>query len=160
MPLFLGVAALALLLGIDLAFHGTLTGSLLGTAVIAQSRGVDYLSVAPVIVLAAASVADTMLLVLREQAPELAVLRASGWGKNHLVRYVTYQGLGIGAIGAVLGAATGTALATLVGGAAAAPIAVVAALAALAGITVAVTAALGPALYATRRPPAAVLAEE
>ena len=160
-PLFLGVAALALLLGIDLAFHGTLTGSLLGTAVIAQARGVDYLSVALVIVLSAASVADTMLLVLREQAPELAVLRASGWGKNHLVRYVTYQGLGIGAIGAMLGAATGTALATLVGGAAAAaPIAVTAALAALAGITVAVTAALGPALYATRRPPAAVLAEE
>ena len=158
-PLLIGVAALTVLLAINLAFRGTLTGTLLGNAVIAQARGVDTVAVALVIILAAASVADTLAMNLREKSREIAMLQSGGWSDAHLIRYVTYQALAIGIIGTAPGAAAGLAISAAIGGHPAL-LWVATLIAALAGAVVAVTAGLGPAWYTTRRPLAAVLAEE
>ena len=56
----MGVAALAFLLAINLAFRGTLVGTLLGQVVSLQVRAVDYISVGLAIALGAFSVADVV----------------------------------------------------------------------------------------------------
>ena len=56
--LMVGVAALALLVSVNLAFRGTLVGTLLGEVISVQVRGVDYLSVALAIALGGLSVAS------------------------------------------------------------------------------------------------------
>jgi len=157
--LFIGVAALGLLLSINLAFHGTLIGTALGNFISVQVRGVDYVGVALAVVLGAFSVADVQLLNLKERAPELVTLRAAGWRESHLRRLVAVEGLGIGILGSVLGAAVGTSLASLVG-APAGRVALAAALAAVAGVTVALVASLIPASLIFRLAPPSVLAEE
>jgi ABC-type antimicrobial peptide transport system permease subunit len=157
--LLVGVAALAFLLSVNLAFKGTLVGTLLGEVISVQVRGVDYLSVALAIALGGLSVADVLVLNLKERAPELVTLRTTGWRESHLARLVVMEGVGIGVVGALLGAGVGLALAVAVGG----PVGRVvsaALLAALAGVAVAALASLVPALLTSRMTPPTVLAEE
>lgn len=75
----LGVGALAVIAALQLAFHGEVTGSVLGEAVSVKVRGFDTAAVIATMVLAAAAVGDALYLNVRERAPELAALRASGW---------------------------------------------------------------------------------
>jgi putative ABC transport system permease protein len=157
--LFIGVAALALLLSITLAFQGTLVGTALGEVIAIQIRDVDYLGVSLAIVLAAGSVADVLYLNLRERAAELVTLRASGWREAHLVWMVALEGLGIGLLGSLPGAAAGIGLSALVGGSPQ-QIALAALLAAAAGTGVTLLASLLPATLLSRMTPPAVLAEE
>jgi putative ABC transport system permease protein len=157
--LFIGVAALALLLSITLAFNGTLVGSALGAVISVQVRGVDYLAVGLAVGLAALSVADVLFMNLRERAAELVTLRASGWREGHLVRMVAVEGLGIGLLGSIPGAAVGIGLSAVVGGS---PdgVALAALIAAVAGTGVTLLASLLPASLISRMTPPMVLAAE
>ena len=105
------------------------------------------------------SVADVLLLNLRERAPEIVTLRTTGWTESHLVRLVTLEGTGIGLIGAVPGATAGMLVGIAVGGHPV-QIAAAGAFAALAGTGVAVLASLVPALLTRRMAPPEVLAGE
>jgi putative ABC transport system permease protein len=157
--LFVGVGALALLLSITLAFRGSILGTALGAFISVQVRTVDYLGVVLAVVLAALSVADVLFLNLRERAPELVTLRASGWRDRDLGRMVALEGLGIGLLGSVAGAGAGIGLSALVGG----PpgrIVLAGVIAAVAGTAIALAAALVPASLVSRMTPPAVLAEE
>lgn len=157
--LLVGVAALAFLLAVILAFRGTVVGTLLGQVVSVQVRGVDILSVALAVVLGALSVADVLFLNLRERAPELVTLRAAGWTEGELGRLVAMEGIGVAALGGVLGGALGLVLGLIVGGPPAL-LTLAAALAALAGVVVSAMATLIPAVLIGRLTPPAVLAEE
>nr|WP_055504232.1 FtsX-like permease family protein [Nonomuraea pusilla] len=105
--LALGVAAVTILLAITFAFRGEVIGSLLGDAVVAQARTVDYIAIGLTVLLGAAGALDLLLISLRERAGELAALRALGWSRGHLVRLASLEGAGIGVFGGVLGATAG-----------------------------------------------------
>jgi putative ABC transport system permease protein len=157
--LFVGVGALTVLLSIGLAFKGTLVGTALGRVITLQIRPADYVAVAMVIVLGAASSADVMFLNIRERAAEFVTLSASGWGTIQLGELVTLEGLSIGLLGSVLGAATGLVVALVIAGSSSSlPLA--AGLAAIGGSLLALLASLVPASLISRLAPPAVLAEE
>ena len=157
--LLVGVGALAFLVAVNLAFKGTVVGTLLGNVVSVQVRAVDWLSVALAIGLGALSVADVVVLNLKERAPELVTLRTTGWTQAHLGRLVAYEGLGIGVAGSVAGALLGLGLAAQVGGIG--PKVILAALlAAVVGVAAAALASAVPVLLVGRMTPPEVLAEE
>ncbi len=114
--MFLGVGALTVLLVLNEAFHSTLVGTLLGEVISTQVRAVDYATVALVIVLGAASVADVTFMNLYEQRAELAALRACGWSNREIATLVTIQGACIGAAGTLIGALVGGVVGGLVRG--------------------------------------------
>jgi putative ABC transport system permease protein len=154
-----GIAALTLLLGIDLAFSQVAQGTLLGNFVNVEVRGVDYLSAGLAVLLGAASVADVLYLNVRERAPELAALAATGWRRRHLTRIALFEGAGIGMLGSVAGAIVGLVVTALLGGSvlgllAAAVIAVAGGLGITLGSSWIVTTAV------SRQPIAAAVAEE
>ena len=76
--LAVGIAALTVLLALNLAFDQGVVGSALGGFVANQVRAVDYLSASLAIILGAASVADVLYINLRERASEFAVLTRRG----------------------------------------------------------------------------------
>jgi len=157
--LFVGVGALTVLLSIGLAFKGTLVGTALGRVITLQIRPADYIAVAMVIVLGAASSADVMFLNIRERAAEFVTLSASGWGRTQLGELVTLEGLSIGLLGSVLGAATGLVVALVIAGSSSSLL-LAAGLAAIGGSLLALLASLIPASLISRLAPPAVLAEE
>ncbi|MGH9069404.1 MAG: FtsX-like permease family protein [Acidimicrobiales bacterium] len=157
--LIVGVGTLAFLLGIQTAFSGAVAGDVLGNAINVQVRSADYVAVALVIALGAGSVADVLVMNLRERVGELAALRATGWADSALREVVVTEGLAIGLVGSALGAAGGLGAVLLFG----APIASVYAgtLGALgAGIAVCMCALLPALSLLTRRLPALSLAGE
>jgi hypothetical protein len=157
--LFIGVAALALLLVITLAFRGALIGTALGAFISVQVRGVDYLAASCALVLGASSVADVLAMNVRDRAPELVTLRASGWLDSHIGRVIMTEGLFIGLLGSLAGASAGMVLAALAGGLNHAVV-LGGALAAAIGVVVAAAASLVPALAVSRMATPALLAEE
>lgn len=157
--LFVGVAALAMVLAIDLAFHGVLVGTLLGGFISVQVRGVDVASVLLAVGLGGFSVADVLFLNLRERAPELATLRAAGWRETHLRKLVTAEGLAIGLLGSLPGAVGGVTIALAAGGLDARVI-LAGVAGAAGGVLVALAASLVPASLISRMTPSSVLAEE
>ncbi len=105
--LFIGVAALAVLIAIQTGFQGDVTGTLLGDAIAVQVRHVDYIAAALTIGLGASAVADIAYLNITERAAEIGTLRASGWGERHLRRLFGTEALLTASLGAVLGALLG-----------------------------------------------------
>ncbi|MFF4837027.1 FtsX-like permease family protein [Streptomyces sp. NPDC001315] len=105
--LALGVAAFTVLLALTLAFRGEVAGSLLGSAVVAQAREADYLSVALSLLLGAVGAIDVLVLSQRERAADLAVLRATGWTQHELALLTLYEGIGLALLGGLSGAAAG-----------------------------------------------------
>lgn len=158
--LAIGVCALTLLLAITVAFHGTVTGTLLGEAVSLQASTVDHLAVAVIIVLGAVSVADVLYLNIQERAAELALLRAVGWTDASLRRLVTYEALGMGVAGGVVGAALGLAGAARFAGALTAATVWCAVAALAVGVAVAALSVVVPSTLLSRLPVAQLLAEE
>jgi putative ABC transport system permease protein len=158
--LAIGIAALTLVAAITFAFRGAVVGTLLGDAVAMRVRGVDTVAVAATVLLGAFAVADVLYLNIRERADELASLRAAGWTDGALGRLVTYEGLVIGVIGALVGAGVGLGGAALMVGAAPAELIVTGGATALAGVAVAGLSALVPAALLRRMPIARLLAEE
>lgn len=159
LALGLGIAALTVLLAINLAFSQQVTGSVLGTFVSGEVRGVDYLSAALAIGLEVASVADVLYLNLHERAPEMAALAATGWRRRHLTRVAVYEGAGIGLLGSLAGGVVGLGIAVALGGS---PLAILpVALAAIGGGIVLTLAASWVVIAGvSRQPIAATLAEE
>jgi putative ABC transport system permease protein len=158
--LVIGIAALTLLLGIQRAFQGTLVGTLLGSAIAVQVRGVDLTAAALTIVLAAVSVADVLYLNLRERASELVTLRTTGWSDRHLAQLVAFEALALGLIGSLAGGLLGIALGALFLDVPIGSLALAAALAAAGGTATACCASLLPLSQIRRLTPPSVLAAE
>jgi putative ABC transport system permease protein len=158
--LFLGVAALTILISIERAFQGTLVGTLLGNAISLQVRGADFAAVAIVIALAALSAADVLYLNLRERTAEFATLYTLGWTRRHLALVGIYEGIALGTLGSLTGAIAGTAIATGLLGVSVWPVAISATAALAGGIAAAAAASLIPVLSMARTNPVPVLAAE
>lgn len=159
LALAISVAALTVLLGLVIAFKGTVAGSLMGEAVVIEVTTADFVAVIVTALLGAAVIAETLSLEVRERAPELATLSASGWRDSRLARLLGYEGVGIGLLGSLTGAGIGIAAAAVLGTPvgslfAAALIAVVV------GVGVAAAACIGPALALRRLSVPQLLAEE
>ncbi|MHB1930254.1 MAG: FtsX-like permease family protein [Acidimicrobiales bacterium] len=157
--LVVGVAALAFLLGVQSAFSGAVAGNLLGDHIDVQVRGADYAAVVIILALGAGSVTDVLIMNLRERSGELAALRACGWADRSLRHLVVTEGVTIGLVGSLIGAAAGLGAVTAFG---AAPASVAAGTAAtFAAGTALCAAAVLPALSVlTRQLPAVSLASE
>jgi hypothetical protein len=158
--LAIGIAAATVLGAITYTFHGAIVGTLLGDAVSLRVRAVDTMAVAATVLLGALAVADVLYLNIRDRAAELATLRATGWTAGALARLVAAEGLGIGVLGGVLGAAFGVAGAGWLVGELTAGLLTTAASAVAAGAVLATCAALVPAALLHRLPTSHLLAEE
>lgn len=158
--LALGVAAFTTVLAITQHFHGQIVGSLLGNAVDIKVRGIDYVAVITTLILSAAAVADVLYLGVRDRAPELAALYATGWSDRALGSLVGYEALGIGVVGSVVGGAAGLAIAATLAGAAITPMLPWGLAAVAAGLIVTLGASVAPAGALRRLPVAELLAAD
>jgi putative ABC transport system permease protein len=155
-----GVAALTLLIAVTLAFRGAVVGTLLGSVVTVQVRGVDYVAVTATVILGVLAVADALLISITERAPELATLRAFGWPEPALRRLVITEGALTGLTGSLAGAALGVAGAAVFARQLPPLLLVAAGAAVVAGVLVTSAAALLPAHLLRRLPAARLLAQE
>jgi putative ABC transport system permease protein len=158
--LFVGVGALTTLVGIERGFQGTLVGTLLGQAITVQIRGVDLVAAGLTIALAAVSLADVLFLNVRERAAELVTLQTIGWSDREVAALVALEGVALGIVGSVAGAAAGLAFSALLLAVAVGPLAVAAGIAIGAGSAAASVASLLPLTQIRRLAPPAVLAAE
>ncbi|WP_233606249.1 ABC transporter permease [Micromonospora sp. Llam0] len=161
--LAVAVTALTLLVAITWAFQGVLVGSLLGDAIAVQVRGPDLAAVVAMLVLATVAIADVVFLNVRERASEFAALQATGWTHTSIARLVLTEGVLLGLLGAVPGAALGLGLAVLLAGGADASVARLLPMAlavAGAGVVAAALAAIPPIQSLRRRPVTRLLVEE
>ncbi|MDP9222459.1 MAG: hypothetical protein M3P18_01110 [Actinomycetota bacterium] len=110
--------------------------------------------------LGAFSLADVLFLNILERRAELVTLRTLGWRDGDVVRLVALEGLGIGILGSVLGAALGLAAASFIRGVPIIDISLGAAVAAAAGIAAAGLASLIPLARVSALTPPTILAEE
>jgi putative ABC transport system permease protein len=158
--LVVGVAAFTVLLAINLAFRGSVSGTLLGNLLAVQVREVDFASALLAIGLGGLSVADVLFLNFRERQAELVTLATTGWRGRDLARLGMLEGVGMGVLGSLGGVALGLGAATLLGQTALAGLALAGAVAGLVGIVVVAGLSLVPlqALRALSAPTA--LAEE
>jgi putative ABC transport system permease protein len=158
--LAVGVGALTVLVLIALAFRDDVVGTLLGDAVALRVRTVDVLAAITTVCLGVLIVADTLYINIRERATELAALWASGWTNQALFRLVGYEGVGMGALGTLLGSAIGLFGVTWFTGEFHARMVWLTAAIAAAAIAIAGIAAIVPALVLRRLPLSTLLAEE
>lgn len=158
--LVVGVAALTVLLAIELAFQGTLVGTVLGNALSLQVRGTDFAAVGLTIALAGLSVADVLYLNLRERAAELVTLRTFGWSEHHLRAVVVFEGLALGLLGSVAGALVGLAVGGLLLDVPLGSLALASLAATVGGTAAAAVASLLPLSQLNRLAAPAVLAAE
>ncbi|MGW5670812.1 FtsX-like permease family protein [Micromonospora sp. NPDC003776] len=154
------MAALTLVAAAAYAFRGAIVGSLLGDTVSLSVRGADALAAVATVLLGAAAVADVLYLNIRDRAAELATLRATGWSDAALGRLVSYEGILLGALGALAGAGLGLGWAAWLVGELPPALVAVAATVAFAGVLVTCLAALVPAALLRRLPTARLIAEE
>jgi ABC-type lipoprotein release transport system permease subunit len=157
--LFIGVAAFAVLLGVQLAFQGQVVGTALGNVVSVQVRSVDLIAAVLALLLGAFSVADVLAVNLRDRAGEQAVLAATGWRPATLFRLAFTEGMVVGIVGAITGGAVGLGLAAVLTGSALA-VTPAAILAALIGLILVGAVLMVPAWQASQTAPAAALAED
>jgi hypothetical protein len=157
--LFIGVAAFAVLLAVQIAFQGQVVGTALGDIVSVQVRSVDLIAAVLALLLGAFSVADVLAVNLRDRAGEQAVLAATGWRPATLFRLAFTEGMVVGVVGAVAGGAVGLGVAAILTGTAVAvlPAAILAAVIGLLLVGVVLTV---PAWQASQTAPAAALAED
>ena len=160
LSLAIGVMALTLLVAVTLAFRGAVVGTLLGTVVTVQVRGVDYVAVVATVTLGVLAVADAVVISITERAPELATIRAFGWPERTLHRLVITEGALTGVAGSVAGAVLGLVAAAVFAGQLSPLLFAAAAAAVVAGVLVTCAAALLPAQLLHRLPAAQLLAEE
>jgi ABC-type antimicrobial peptide transport system permease subunit len=158
--LAVGTGGLTLVAAITWAFHGTITGTLLGDAVSVRVRDVDLVAVVATLLVGLVAVGDVLYLNVRDRAAELAVLRASGWSTFALGRLIVYEGLGIGLLGAAIGAGLSLLAAVQFTTGLTAELVRAAGVVALSGALLAAAAATVPALLLERLPLTPLLAEE
>ncbi|HEX6686307.1 MAG TPA: FtsX-like permease family protein [Candidatus Limnocylindrales bacterium] len=156
----LGVGALTVIATLQYGFHGEITGSLLGDAVSVKVRGVDTVAVIATVLLSAAAVGDVLYLNVRERSAELAALRACGWTDGAIARLVAYEGVLLGATGAVLGAGLGLYGVQRFSDAMGPDLVRATVITALIGVALAAVAAVVPAWLTRRLPMPHLLAQE
>ena len=154
-----GVATLGVLLAINTAFEGSLVGTLLGEAILVRVSGLDFVSVAITLMLAALALADVLYINLRERAPELLTLKTSGWSDRQLLTAVGLEALGLGLLGGLAGVIVGLVAGTLIDLPLGHLVLTMTA-AGLGGIVVALLASLAPLIHVVRLAPTTVFAEE
>jgi hypothetical protein len=158
--LALGVTALVALAGISAAFHGAVTGTLLGDAVSLQVRGSDYAAAVIAALLGAATIADVLYLGIRERADEYALLHATGWPDRAIGRLVLTEAAAMAAVGAPAGAGMALlGIRAFTGGLDGGLVLLALGVAAAAMVVTLISAAL-PALALRRAPTARLLAGE
>ncbi|SCE72025.1 FtsX-like permease family protein [Micromonospora viridifaciens] len=158
--LAVGICALTLLAAVQWAFRGDVQGSLLGDAVTLSVREVDSVAAVATVLLGLVGVADVLYLNIRDRAAEFATLRATGWDEAALGRLVTYEGLGIGLLGVLIGGAAGLGAAAWFVGAVPPQLIWAAVGTAAVGLLAAGIVALIPTLWLRRLPLRSLLAEE
>jgi hypothetical protein len=101
----LGLSALLLVLTLSsiLALHQTLAGTLLGTFVLLQTAGPQIAGSVFAVLLTFLSVANQLLLQVREREPEIRLLQAVGWRFREVRRLFVQEGLLLALVGAVPG---------------------------------------------------------
>jgi hypothetical protein len=157
--LFIASAALTLLLAINQAFQGHVVGTLLGDAVSVEVRGLDFLVVGVIVLLATLSLADVLYLNLRERAAEFVTLRTVGWSDRYLVQVVATEAAILGLLGTIPGSLT----ALLVGlqlGVPVFPLLLASTISILGGLIVALLASIAPLARLSTLTTPSVLAEE
>ncbi len=158
--LFIGTAALAILIAIQTAFQGGVAGTLLGDVVAVQVRGVDYLAAGLTIGLGAFAVADVAYLNIAERVAEIGTFRASGWDESHLRRLFGTEALLTAALGAVTGAAVGVGVVAVLFPVGWASVLTAAGVAAGAGLLAALAALAVPLARLSRLAPATAITTE
>lgn len=157
--LAIATASVGILLVVQLAFRGAVTGTALGNVVSLQVRGADVVAAMLILGLAAVGVADVTALNLRDRAPELSSLRAAGWSGRAVVALAGWEGAFLGLVGGAVGGLAALGLG-VVFGASQADLALSMAVM-LATVTVlALTATAGPALRLVQGPVTRHLREE
>jgi len=157
--LFIASAALTLLLAINQAFQGHVVGTLLGDAVSVEVRGLDFLVVGVIVLLATLSLADVLYLNLRERAAEFVTLRTVGWSDRYLIQIVATEAAILGLLGTIPGSLT----ALLIGlqlGVPVFPLLLAGTVSILGGLIVALLASLAPLARLSTLTTPSVLAEE
>jgi len=158
-----GVALGATLVGaitlIVLGFSGVLDTSLLGVYLSDRVRPFHLVIAGLTMAVASVAVAEVIASGYLEREADLAALRALGWPRSAVSRYLLDQALALGLGGGAVAAVVTVALAMALG---AAPINAVlsAAVAGTIAVAFCAIAVIGPLVYAYRRQPAAKLSGE
>lgn len=155
-----GIAALTVIVAVNRAFQGELAGTVMGRFISLDIRGVDVLSVVLIIVLGAISVADVLLLNVRERSAEFVTLQTLGWSGRQLHLLVAAEGFALGAIGSAVGATAALGLVSAIPGLELSEALLSAAVAVVVGCVTAVAASLTPLAALGRLTPSVVLGEE
>lgn len=158
--LAVGVAALVGLVGISASFHGSVSGTVLGDAVVVQVKGSDYAAAVIASILGAATIADVLYVNIRDRAAEYALLHAVGWRDRALARLVLSEAAAMAGAGALVGAACAVAADTAFTGGGLDTTILTGAQVVAAAVVVTLFAAALPALALRRLPAARLLAEE
>jgi hypothetical protein len=158
--LAVGTTALTILAAVTFAFRGDVVGSLLGDAVAVQVRGVDYVAAIATVALGVLSVADVVVLGIRERAAEIATIRTFGWRESALFQLAVTEGVIIGLFGSLAGAALGLAATAEFAGQLTTRLYLIAVVAVIAGTLVTAGAAMVATRALRRLPDAHLLAED
>ena len=154
------VGAIVTLTSVQDQFAGSLQVTVLGQEVLLATGPLQQAGTGVAVALAVLMLAELLWQAVRDRRRELGMLRAVGWGRQHVVLLMVWQGVLLGALAAVLGALiTSGLLASTIAGPGAALVILWQTLpwAAVAGILLGATAAGVPAWAASRIPPAASL---
>lgn len=157
--LFFAVAASVIVLSASDAYRRQVTDSALADFVRTSTRGVDYLAVVLVFLLAAIAIADVLALNVQERAAEFGTLKASGWSTRHILTLVLRESALLGLLASAAGALAGIGVGFLTG-ARMSTLLLGAAGAMGVGTALAMLAGLGPAWRGSKRSIARVLSEE
>ena len=158
-----GVALGATLVGaitlIVLGFSGVLDTSVLGVYLSDRVRPFHLVIAGLTMAVASVAVAEVIASGYLEREADLAALRALGWPRSAVSRYLLDQALALGLVGGAVAAVMTVALATALGAAPANAV-LSAAVAGIIAVVFCAIAVIGPLVYAYRRQPAAKLSGE
>lgn len=101
--LFLSALLLTVMVNGLLAFRQSLQGTLLGTDILLQTAVPQVAGVSFALMLSFLSVADLLLLQVRERQKEIGLLQAVGWRPAIVQRLFVQEGLTIAVIGTIPG---------------------------------------------------------
>ena len=103
LSLFLSALLLVLMFTGVLSLHQALQGTLLGDYVLLQTAVPQLAGCVIAIILTFLSVADLLLLQVRERQQEIGLLQATGWRPRWIQRLFVQEGLTLAMIGAIPG---------------------------------------------------------
>lgn len=154
------VGAIVTLTSVRDQFAGSLQVTLLGQELLVATGPLQRAATGLAVALAVLMLAELLWQAVRDRRREIGMLRAVGWGRQHVIRLMIWQGVLLGVLAAVLGALTTTAIlgATIAGTAGVLPLlGDTIGWATAAGLVLGATAAGIPAWAAARIPPADTL---